>query len=374
MPNFPIGGRANNLVPIALVASVVASCSVYTNDLLLKEKPQGLGGNDATEPTDSSVGGTHGIFSRTKMGSTGGVRPDDSSSGGGVASGGTSFEKTSSNESSSGGSGGVTSTVASGGVTSGGSGGVTSTVASGGVTSGGTTSTLLSGGTATGGTASSATGGATYTFDCSAVNSLLIDNMEDQDKIIIPCNDRQGEWFTFVSGNDWEASLTLDVPKVSRGMVNGISSSYAIKLTGQTTKNGDCGVGVRFNSLNSPYFDLSRYDGIRFSYKTEGLPSDTELLGVQLLLPSTVEDGLGGDCRQSSAICDDHYSVKLNPSNDWTEAKFLLNTATFKRVGWGTAGAAFDLNRALGVQIVVRKSSTQPPFVIYVDDLYLVNL
>jgi hypothetical protein len=362
--------------------------------LLLKEKPQGLGGNDVTEPTDSSVGGTHGIFSRTKMASTGGVRPDDSSTGGDVASGGTSFDTTSSNEGSAVGSGGVTSTVVSGGVTSGGSGGVTSTVALGGVSSGGTASTVTLGGTATGGTAtggtatggtatggtatggttSSTTGGATYTFNCSAVNSLLIDNMEDQDKLIIPCNDRQGEWFSFVSANDWEASLTLDVPKVSRGMVNGISSSYAVKLTGRTTKNGDCGVGVRFNSLNSPYFDLSRYDGIRFSYKTEGLPADTELLGVQLLLPSTVEDGLGGDCRQSSAICDDHYSVKLTPSNDWTEAKFLLNTATFKRVGWGTAGAAFELNRALGVQIVVRKSSTQPPFVIYVDDLYLVNL
>jgi hypothetical protein len=206
--------------------------------------------------------------------------------------------------------------------------------------------------------------------------------MEDQDGSIYPCYGRFGNWFTFVSGNDWAAQLS-PAPNTDFVMTNAsrvTTSTYAAAFSGQTTKNGDCGMGVLLNTASNSarIYDLSKYGSIQFWYKTEGLPKDSTSLRIQLLLQSTVAPANYGTCTAGpvGSECNDHYSFVLPPASNWTQGKVLLAySGSGPTVGfaqdstWGL-DVPFDLSLAMGVQFIV-KEGFDAPFKVSVDDLVL---
>jgi hypothetical protein len=235
---------------------------------------------------------------------------------------------------------------------------------------------------------SSSTGGTTAAYDCAKVLPFVIDDMEDGDSAIYPCYGRMGDWYTFVSENDWVSELQpaphslFTMTRIARpSSSTGLVSSYAAMVEGKTTEKGDCGMGVLLNtaSTESPVYDMSGFGSIRFWYRTEGLASSSIALRIQLLLSSTVAIANGGACKATAVVgdeCNDHYSYIVPPSSVWTEAKVLLSySGGGQAVGfaqethWGR-DVRLDLTKVMGVQFVVKQGQNSP-FKIYVDDLVL---
>jgi hypothetical protein len=212
--------------------------------------------------------------------------------------------------------------------------------------------------------------------------------MEDGDSAIYPCYGRIGDWYTFVSENDWVSGLhpaphsEFTMTPISRQSPStGQVSSYAAMVAGLTTEKGDCCMGVLLNtaSTESPVYDMNGMGSIRFWYRTEGLASGSTALRIQLLLSSTVAIANGGECKASAVTgdeCNDHFSYILPPSTVWTEAKVLLSysgggqaVGFAQETSWGR-DVRLDLAKVMGVQFVVKQGQNSP-FKIYVDDLVL---
>jgi hypothetical protein len=217
--------------------------------------------------------------------------------------------------------------------------------------------------------------------------------MEDKDANIFPCYGKTGNWYTFVSDNDWDVKLqpppnsVFAMTSVSRQLpANAGISNSAASISGMTAAKGDCGMGVLLNASNVPeapqVFDLTHFGSIRFWYKTEGLTT-TDAFRIQLSQTTTVPVTFKGSCSTSGATndeCNDHYSFILPPSTDWVEAKIQLRasgssgtsamrTGFAQESGWGR-DVPFELSKVMGVQFVVKAAQTSP-FKIFVDDLVL---
>lgn len=329
---------------LALGAPCAAlACSVYPDDLLLGSGngaplTSNTGGSQNGSGGESSDGGAKNttpppVESRAGAGNTSNGGSGSSGSGGSSGNGGT--ESTS----GSGGTGGAEAGGAGGVGGAGGAGGTGgSSGAAGAGGAGGTGGAGGSGGSGGGTGGSGSAGGSGGTGGAGGAggdaSTLLIDDMEDDDYILVDVGGRDGFWFTFndgtgtqtpAPGSTFTMNTTCDrAPPASAtcacSVVDGSVSQYA-------------GLGFSFHDDDSEY-DASMHSGIRFWAKNAQSGNVTFTV---LTATSTAASGSPG------------FETSLALTTSW--AQYVVAFSDLSLASWYTgATIAFDATELVKVQ------------------------
>jgi hypothetical protein len=210
--------------------------------------------------------------------------------------------------------------------------------------------------------------------DCAAVatwcaDPLLIDDMEDADSAICASGGRQGGWSTNaydsatnpIAGMIGEFKPTL-IPG-GRG-----ASHYSARFTG-TGITGLARMGLEFKrtARGEVDYDGSKYDGIRFSLKSD-VP-----VSVGFTSPETLPVSQNGTCDESAAQenCHHHFEFAMAATGgEWLDYKVpfsaLRQAADHDApVNAVPANATWDASRLRAMAF----AALSPDFDIWVDDI-----
>ncbi len=386
---FSIAGSPSRGASLALSRLAVAtvcgcvfgagnSCNVYTSDMLVSA----VGGSPMLTGGQPSSGGSgHGGMASGGLGlggevSGGGTVPQtlggatayggDAATGGSVDAGGTSSPP-------AGGGAAGEAPISTGGLATGGAGVVTN--------GGGGGVAVATGGSPTyggGGAAGAPSTGGSPVIPC---DPEVVDDMRDVNAAIDVCAGRNGTWYTF--GAD-PSLVPLPYPKgtFSKTLVSAadeaiIKSKYVAKLQGNSTQDGDCGMGFTLNVLSNGTKIAYSLAGKKlvFKYRTTAIANG--YLSLAIPLKTTVPATEGGTC---TGTCYNHYAIQLDSTNGQWSATMTIplvrgdgrTTGFAQNTNWGVNLVDWDPTLALMVQFTVTGLSAQ--YAIEVASLKLLAL
>src|SRR6266850_6171122 len=155
---------------------------------------------------------------------------------------------------------------------------------------------------------------------------LMIDDMEDGDRLVCGSNGRHGEWYTKDDGTSTNISPKGDFTQTLIPGGRG-TSRYAARLTGFGFTSWGASMGFHLNGEGpaAQPFDASATQGIKFWMKS------TVPVGVSFTLPETLAIGeAGGTCVDKAAEfnCGNHFSFSIpSPKPDeWVEYNVPFST------------------------------------------------
>ena len=317
------------------VLGIAALCGATACNALL--------GNEEGHLVDFAAGAGHVVES-------GGAN----SSGGATAHGGTTA------------SGGA---VSSGGVTA--HGGATASGGGGGKGGGGG----RGGGGGKGGAGGSAgkgtSGGGAGTGGTGTVctSPSLIDDLEDGDNAIAPCEGRIGYWFSYNDPKVAGCSQTPSGSMFTATLGGTAPSKYAARVFGSNC--GYSGFGFDFRNVlvglkpKSMPYDASAYVGIRLSAKGSLTPIGT--LNIAVPIPATTSDAEdSGTCvATATQLCDDHFFDALPLTPNWLPYEIRFDDPVNFHQG-SPPSAVFNAKQLIGIRIQLQ-AGTQ--YDVWVDDL-----
>jgi hypothetical protein len=224
----------------------------------------------------------------------------------------------------------------------------------------------------TGNAGSGAAGGVLNTAGATAVDTTLIDDFEDNDKIITIVNSprRDGIWDT---GNDATVggvqtpTPSMFVPSLLGANAPHADDMYAAHSTGSgfTTYGAYMNVSMRAvaDYLLTPYYDASSYKGVSFLAKASAASGKS--MRVRFVSGDTDPRGkkcvVGGTQTQA---CYNHYYAIVTLTASW--ATYSLDFDSFIQGGDGMVDPTIDLKEMYGLEFYFN-----PPgnYDLWLDDL-----
>jgi hypothetical protein len=201
---------------------------------------------------------------------------------------------------------------------------------------------------------------------------LMIDDMEDGDRLICGSGGRHGDWYTEDDGTSTNISPKGDFTQTLIPGGRG-TSLRAARLTGFGFTNSGAAMGLHLNGEGpaaQPY-DASATQGIKFWMKSN------VTVNVNFTFPETLPVGeAGGTCvdSPSEANCDNHFRFLIaSPKPDeWVEYNVPYSTLRQVPLGVDANGnriegsVTWNPSHLVGVQFNVPPSQT---FDVWVDDI-----
>jgi endoglucanase len=201
--------------------------------------------------------------------------------------------------------------------------------------------------------------------------SVLLEDMEDNDNRSLTQDGRGGYWFSFKDDRgtsvnpDSDSQTTWCKPPPSKlfpmasGGANG--SKYSARINGKLAKtdNGQwAGMGFALSDGKaSCKFDASKYKGISFWAKKAPGSIGT----VRLKVPDAQTDPDGKICKQ----CFNDHGMTFEFTDVWTQ--YTVPFKAMKQEDWGPKDAGIDATKIYGVQFQVNVKNAE--FDIWVDDI-----
>jgi hypothetical protein len=250
---------------------------------------------------------------------------------------------------------------AQGGGGSGGKGGSGGTVgsSSGGSSSGGKGGTVGStgGSAATSGDAGSpATVGGAGGEGTVEPPTLMIDDFEDGDIVVLPNDNRMGDWLMDDDDVGYQNThLPFNVQDLNAALEPARGeSTRALHTWGGNHDGWGALVRADLNEQNGTDFayDLSEYTGLKVWARSGN--SDNFPMWVAVVTPDAIASR-------------DHFGTSVNVSPEWE--LYTLPFAAMEQDGWGAPVESFKLDEAVGIQFLLGTNDVD--FDVWIDDVTL---